>query len=341
MEDMKRPFLAVCTTLVLIICPLPGQEPAAVPDQEPLATLDGEPILESDLSVSPDQRKLEQQIYVERQGALSNVIATRLLNKEAAAREITREELIATEVMPKVGEPTNKEITDFYNSQEDSASKPPLKDVRERIVTLLRARKAQTHLSDFVRELWAKSEVKVFLDPPRLPINLEGVRMRGPEDAPVTIVEYSDFQCPYCRRAQPILAMVAQEYEGKIRWGFKDMPLADIHPEATRAAIAGRCADEQGMFWELRDKLFEQELFTDGMYADVAKEIGIKEKRLLECMDSGKYDAAVQADFEEARSFGVDGTPAFVVNGALLTGAQPFEVFRKTIDRELGIDVLP
>ncbi len=329
---MTKLTRTACAALALVTVPAFGQEP--------LATLDGEPILESDLAVGRDWRKLEQQIFEEREKALESAIATRLLNKEAERRGITSNELIDAEISPKIGEPTNQEIAEFYNNQQGRINKP-LREVREEIATILKRSKAQTHLSDFIKGLWANSEVKLFLEPPRLPVNMEGVRMRGAEEAPVTIVEYSDFQCPYCRRVQPVLSQIAEEYEGKVRWGFKDMPLADIHPEATRAAIAGRCADEQGKFWDLRTKLFEQDLFTDGMYSEVAKELGIKEKPLLECMDSGKYDSAVQADFAEARSFGVDGTPAFLVNGVLLTGAQPIAVFRKTIDRELGLDVIP
>ena len=332
MMAMTRLYRIACYGLALIAAPLFGQEP--------LATLDGEPILESDLSFDRDWRKLEQQTYQKREEALNSAIATRLLNKEAERRGITSAELIEAEVSPKVGQPTNQEVTDFYNQQKSRINKP-LKEVRDEIVAVLRRAKAQRHLSDFIKELWSGSEVKVMLEPPRLPVNMEGVRTRGPEDATVTVVEYSDFQCPYCRQIQPVLAELAAEYEGKVRWAFKDMPLADIHPEATRAAIAGRCADEQGKFWDLRTKLFEQELFTDGMYSAVATELGMKTEPFVKCMESGKYDGAVQADFNEARGFGLDGTPAFLVNGVLLSGAQPIDMFRKVIDRELGLEVIP
>ena len=248
--------------------------------------------------------------------------------------------LIDAEISPKVGEPTNAEINEFYNSQKGKIDKP-LKEVRDEIVRILKRNKAQRHLSDYIKGLWLQAEVKVFLDPPRLPVDLEGVRFRGDKDAPVTIIEYSDFQCPFCRRVQPTLAELASEYEKEIRWGFKDMPLSDIHPEALRAAQAARCANDQGKFWEFRAKLFGQELFTDGMYTEVAKELKIKDQALLECMDSGKHESAVMADFNEARSFGIEGTPAFLINGILFTGAQRIEAFRNVIDKELGHDVIP
>lgn len=308
--------------------------------QEPLATIDGEPILESDLVLGADWRKVEQQSYGLRETALNSAIATRLLNNEAKRRGVAAQALIDTEISPKVGEPTNSEINEFYEDQKSKINKP-LREVREEIVTILKRTKAQRHLSDFIKGLWAQAEVKIHMDPPRLPVNLVGVRFRGEEDAPVTIIEYSDFQCPFCKRVQPTLAELASEYEKEVRWGFKDMPLSDIHPEALRAAQAGRCASDQGKFWEFRAKLFEQDLFTDGTYTDLAKELKIKDGPLLECVNSGKHEGAVMADFNEARSFGIDGTPAFLINGILFTGAQRIEAFRSVIDRELGHDVIP
>ena len=308
--------------------------------QEPLATLDGEPILEDDLALGADWRKLEQQVYALREKALNSAIATRLLNKEAERRGVTSNQLIDAEISPKVGEPTNKEITDFYEEQKAKINKP-LKEVRDEIGTILKRSKAQRHLSDYIKGLWAQADVEVLLGPPRLPVNLDGVRLRGPKDAPVTIVEYSDFQCPFWRRVQPTLEELVAEYDGEVRWAFKDMPLSEIHPEAIRAAQAARCADDQGKFWEFRAKLFEQELFTDGMYTDVAKELKIKDGPLLECVNSGQHEQAVMADFNEARSFGIEGTPAFLINGILFTGAQRIEAFRNVIDKELGRDVTP
>ncbi len=341
MEAMTRPLFLTLAALVMTPWTVQGEEPlGTVRGEEPLATLDGEPILQSDLTVTPQRRQLEQQMYEEQRTALNAVIANRVLNKEAEKRGLTTNELIEAEVGPKVGQPTNREITEFYNSQQQRINKP-LKEVRDEIAGALMQTKARSHMADFIQSLVANSDLKILIEPPRLPVNLEEVRAHGPEDASVTVVEYADFQCPYCRRVQPVLAMLAGEYEGRVRWVFKDMPLAEVHPEATRAAIAGQCADEQGKFWELKEKLFEQELFTDGMYAEVAKEIGLKEKPLMECMNSGKHEAAVQADFAEAQSFGLDSTPSFLINGILLTGVRSVEVFRQLIDRELGADVLP
>ena len=315
---------------------------AAIPllAQQPLATVNGKPILESDLALGSDWRKLEQQVYDLWEEALNSAIATRLLTEEAERRGVTAQALIETEISPKVGEPTSAEVSRFYEDQKANINKP-LNEVRNDIARILTRNKAERHLSDYVKSLWAEADVDVHLDPPRLPVNLDGARFRGDQNAPVTIIEYSDFQCPFCRRVQPTLTELASEYENEIRWGFKDMPLSEIHPDALRAAQAGRCADEQGKFWEFRARLFEQDSFTDETYTDLAKELKIKLDPLVECMNSGKHENAVMADFNEARSFGIDGTPAFLINGVLLTGAQRIETFRLVIDRELGVDVIP
>ena len=304
--------------------------------QEPLAAINGEPILQQDLAVSPEERKLHQQIYELRVKALTSRIASKLIEKEAERRGVTVRELISSEVNPKIGAPTNKEITDYYNQQKDRIDRP-LKEVRDQIVELLRRSKAQTHLQDLVDRLQNEAEVEVFMDPPRLPVDLADARVRGPKNAAVTIVEFSDFQCPFCRRVQPVLAELSEQYEGRVRWAFKDLPLTDIHPEAMRAAQVARCAGDQGKFWEYRAKLFEQELFTDAVYTEIATELKLKPEPMLECADSAKYEQSVNREAREARNLGLDGTPAILVNGILLTGARPVEFYQRVIDRELKL----
>ena len=327
MRLMKQALRPVALSLALLVIPALGQD-------QPLATVNGDPILESDLEVSAQQRKLEQQMHALRSQALGSAIASKLLEDEAKRRDMTVQEFVEVEVEPKIGSPTNKEVSDFYNEQRDKINQP-LKEVRDEIARLLRQQKATTHLNDLVAALRADSEIEVHLDPPRLPVDLEEVRQRGPLDAPVTIVEFSDFQCPFCRKVQPVLSELREEYEDRIRWVFKDLPLTDIHPEAVRAAQAARCAGEQEKFWEYRAKLFEQDLFTDATYTEVAEATEVDPEPLMECLNSGKYQRPVAVEALEARNLGIDGTPAILVNGILLTGARDIENYRNIIEQEL------
>ncbi len=158
----------------------------------------------------------------------------------------------------------------------------------------------------------------------------------GASNAPVTIVEYSDFECPFCARVQPALKKLLGEYEGRVRLVFRNYPLS-FHNNAQLAAEAGECANEQGKFWELHDLMFENRLGLKESdikrYADEAK-LGMQ--KFNDCLASGKYKAEVSRDIEDGKEQGVDGTPAFFINGKLISGAQPYEVFKEAVDGALS-----
>ncbi|MCY4187892.1 MAG: thioredoxin domain-containing protein, partial [Bryobacterales bacterium] len=325
---MRKPFRPVAFALALSVIP-------AFAEDTPLATVNGEPIHQSDLDVNAQWRKLDQQIHALRSQALGSAIATKLLESEAERRGMAPQEFVAAEIEPKIGSPTNKEVSEFYNQQREKIGKP-LREVRDEIVRILRQQKAATHLNDLVAVLRADAQIEILLAPPRLPVELAEARQRGPEDAPVTIVEFSDFQCPFCRKVQPVLSELREEYQDRIRWVFKDLPLSDIHPEAARAAQAARCAGEQEKFWEYHAELFEQELFTDATYTQVAEATEVDPEPLMECLNSGKFQMQVAAEVGEARNLGIEGTPAILINGILISGAREIENYRSVIEQELA-----
>jgi protein-disulfide isomerase len=175
-------------------------------------------------------------------------------------------------------------------------------------------------------------------------IELEGKPARGPADAPVTIVEYSDFQCPFCGRGYQILEEeVLPAYEGKVRFYFKHLPLKSIHPWAAEAAVATECAGDQSDagFWALYHRLFktQRELNEDNLHEKVtafAKEAGLDETAFAACLDSEEAAAEVERDLAEATEVGANSTPTFFINGRRLEGAQPLDNFKAVIDAELG-----
>ena len=171
---------------------------------------------------------------------------------------------------------------------------------------------------------------------PRVEVAASGPS-RGPENAPVTIVEFSDFQCPYCGREYPVVERVMKEYDGKVRLVFRHFPL-EFHPFAQKAAEAGACAADQGgeKFWKLHDRMFtnQQKLAVDDLKG-YAKELGLDSSRFEKCLDSGEKRALVEADEKAGQEAGVSGTPAFFVNGVFINGAVPYEQFKDAVDREL------
>src|SRR6185312_16054053 len=165
--------------------------------------------------------------------------------------------------------------------------------------------------------------------------DIKGAPMKGAKDAPVTIVQWSDFQCPFCGRVEPTVAKVMDTYKGKVRVVWRDLPLP-FHPNALPSAIAARAAGEQGKFWEMHDKLFADQAHEDrATFEKYAQELGLNMTKFKAALDAQKGKAAIEADAAAGGKIGAHGTPAFFVNGKFLSGAQPFEVFKTKIDEEL------
>jgi protein-disulfide isomerase len=183
------------------------------------------------------------------------------------------------------------------------------------------------------------SDLTVPEDVPRYEIALtDSDPVQGPVDAPIVIIEYSDFECPYCRRHNlEVKDALMAAYPGQIRYIHKDFPLASIHPNATSASEAAQCAHEQGKFWDYHDALFTQSLGlgTDA-YLAYADEVGLNAQQFSDCFAERRYQDDVQADFDFGAELGIRSTPTFFINGIAVVGAQPFDVFASVIDSELG-----
>ena len=175
--------------------------------------------------------------------------------------------------------------------------------------------------------------------PTRGEINVDDDPMKGNANAPVTIVEFSDFECPFCARFySQTMKQLETEYidTGKVKLIYRDFPLG-FHQNAQKAAEAGECADDQGKFWEMHDKIFEnQPSLSVSSLKQWAGQIGLDTGEFNSCLDSGKHAGEVQDDFKEGASYGVSGTPSFFINGIQLVGAQPFSAFQQIIDSELA-----
>jgi protein-disulfide isomerase len=166
---------------------------------------------------------------------------------------------------------------------------------------------------------------------------IKGAPMKGDKNAPVTIVQWSDFQCPFCSRVEPTIAKVMEEYKGKVRVVWRDLPLP-FHPNAMPSAIAARAAGEQGKFWEMHDKLFADQAHEDrATFEKYAQELGLNMTKFKAALDAQKGKEAIAADSAAGGKIGARGTPAFFVNGKFLSGAQPFEAFKARIDEELKV----
>ena len=278
--------------------------------------------------------QVKDQEYTLRRKALTEV----LFDMEARDRGITRDALVAQEVTAKAGVSTAD--TDAMWEEVKSRAKGATKQqVLPQLNQMVAQRKTESRIATYQRELFKKHKVAlVGLQPSRKTVTFPSdAPVMGPADAPITLVEFTDYQCPYCQSAQQYVDRVMAAYKGQVRLVYQEFPL-DFHAQAKPAGVAARCAGEQGKFWEMHSGL----LLSPGTFdaADLqsrAVGLGIDATRFNTCLASGKYDPVIQKAIDNGRSVGVSGTPTFFLNGRSFSGAQPFEVFERMIEEELSM----
>jgi protein-disulfide isomerase len=302
-----------------------------------VAVVDGKEITEQELveRVRGELLKLETQLYEVRRNGVDDLISEYLLERAAKAQGLSADQLLRQEVDAKVGEVTPKEVEEFYQANQARIRKP-LNEVRPQVYNYLQQTKLNEARRAYLKGLREKAQVKVFLTPPIVQVSAEGAPFKGPKDAPITIVEFSDFQCSYCKRVLPVLQQVMEGYTGKIKLVFRDFPILSIHPHAQKAAEAAHCAGEQGKFWEYHDLLFEkQDAIPTMNYVEHAQALGLETTAFQACLEAKRYQETVERNYADGVKAGVSGTPAFFINGRPLSGAQPLEAFKTVIDDEL------
>ncbi len=323
--------------------PAAPSAPAAAADPGPsetVAVLNGQPITLADVDKAGASAviKARNDLYQARKQALDQLIAERLIDAEAKARGVTPEDLAKAEIQDKVTPVTDAEIEAFYNENKARMRGATLDQVRPQIQGYLEQQRMGERMAAFVDELKAKAQVEVSLDPPRIAVAAGDSPRYGSPDAPVQIIEFSDFQCPYCSRAADTLAQVKEKYGDKVSVVYRHFPL-DFHDRANIAAQASQCAADQGKFWEYHDKLFaNQRALSDEDLTRYAEEVGLNVGEFNECVKSGKHIETVATDLREGTEAGMSGTPGFFINGRFLGGAQPLEAFSEIIDEELAGD---
>ena len=277
---------------------------------------------------------LQRQRILETQ--LERVINARVIELEAESRKLTDVELLQREVYGKVVEPSLDDVTAYYEASKDLMKEAADKAVPRIRQTLISQRRQKAY-KQFVDELRAKYNVKVLLQPVRLDVDAQGYPSRGPATAPVTIVLFSDFECPYCRTMATTLEQATREYGAKVRLVFRQFPLAQIHPNAVKAAEASLCANDQGRFWEMHDVMFiGGERLVPTELSLRAKTIGLDMAAFETCMASGKHAGRIKNEIDAGRALGVSSTPTMFVNGRPIRGAIQYPELSKMIQEELS-----
>ena len=269
------------------------------------------------------------------QNALDELVADKLIEAEAAKESKTKAQLIEAEIESNVDTPSPEEIEGFYEANKDRIPIPKeeaLPQVKQYMIERSRAHYREMLVTRLKKDFGFKS----YLEPLRTDIAIAGFPSQGPATAPVTIVEFSDFECPYCGGLFPTLKQVQKNYPENVRLVYRQFPLTNLHPHAMKAAEASLCANEQKKFWEFHDSMFgnQQELSVPDL-KQRAVDLKLDTDAFNQCLDSGRQSAAVQADIQEGARAGVTGTPAMFINGRLLSGNQPYADIKEVIDDEL------
>ncbi len=308
-----------------------------------VATLGGTPITLADLedawqkNDSSSRIRLLQELYDTRRRALDILIGERLIEREAKARGLTRQQLLERELPSRTKPVTDAEADEIYERNKQAFGGRTKEQMRPEIRSALTQQRPLQALHTFMEELRMRAaDVDILLDPPRLQIEtLADDPARGARGAPIEIVEFSDFQCPFCQRAFGTLKDLQKQYGDRIRLVYKDFPLTS-HPQAFKAAEAANCAYEQGRFWEYHDKLFTnpQALFVPDLKRHAA-DLGFNTEAFDTCLDESRFGASVQNDLRIGEKYGVSSTPTLFINGRPVLGAAPLEVFQQLIEEEL------
>ena len=338
------PIAALLTALFPTACSRPPGEarsrpPAGGPGTGVVAEVDGSVITREELDRQVEGRltRLQQEEYEMRRAALEELMTDRLIEAEARRRGLSREVLVRQEVDGRTASPAPGQAELIYDQNRERFSgrtrEQAVAEIREALARRLRSeRRAQ-----WEEELRKQATVVVRLEPPRAEVPIPaGEPATGTAGARVTIVEFTDYQCPFCHRAQGVMDQILSRYEGKIRLVHRDFPL-EGHPGAFPAARAARCAGEQGRFWAYhRNLMTVAGALDDADLMARAKGLRLDAGAFGACLGSDRHDASIRAAYDDGVELGVTGTPAYFINGRMLSGARPLAAFAEVIDEELA-----
>ncbi len=289
--------------------------------------------LESDYQLKLHQLRVKQTEarYELLQQHLDRLLDARALDMEAKARGKSPDAILAGIKVPVV---TDEEVRQFYEANKARA-RDPFEKLRPKIAEYLANQHNEDAKRAFYDALRARHGITSLLGPYRVAVAASGP-VRGKEAAPVTIIEFGDFQCPYCREAEGSLRAVMSKYPDQVRLVFRNLPLPSLHPNATVAAEAGVCAGHQGMFWQMHDAMYEdQAALSEYALKETARRLGLSMEGFSACLADPATKQALETDRQAADELNVTGTPYFFINGRPLNGSVPVERFESVIADEL------
>lgn len=271
--------------------------------------------------------------YQTERKAIEDLVDQSLLDQQAKKEGLTVQQLLERHVNAVIAKDPSDEALRVYYEGVDTTE--PFESVRDKIVDALRQRRIAKAKTAYMASLHAQNPLTILLEPPRAPISMKDVSVRGSEGAGVTLLEFADFECPYCQQIQPALNKIEAEFKGKVSFAYKDYPLP-MHPDAEKAAEASRCAGAQGKYWDYHDMLFVGKQLDLSALKTYASDLKLDTKAFETCLDSGQMAGVVGTENSEAQALGLQGTPTFFVNGRYVSGNVTYDSLKSVITEELS-----
>jgi len=304
--------------------------------QAVVARVDGRPITkkEVDAKAAGALQRLADEAYEARREAIEDLVGERLVDAQAAAQGLTREQLLKREIEGKIARPTPAEIAAVYDRNKDRVGSRTLAQLTPDIERSIVEQRSGDRAQQYYEDLRKNAKVAITLPQPRADVPIPAdARVLGPAKAPVTIVEYSDYLCPYCQKAQSVLDQVLAQNDGKVRFVHRDFLLG--RPRSMAVARAAQCAADQGKFWDYRRNLLESPGdFTDADLLRRTQALGLEPGSFQACLVSDRHDKAILDSSQDGTRLGVQSTPTFFINGRRLKGVRTVEQFQELIDAE-------
>lgn len=309
--------------------PVAGQTNSTV-----VAEIDGQKVTVDELEQKEAGKLLQAKYkyYLAERDALDQLINDQLLELQAKKEGVTVDELLKRHITSTIPEPTEDQLRFYYEGVQTDES---YESARPHIIDTVHQLRLKKAKEAYLTDLRAQYGVVVELSQPSAHVEVAGAERLGSEKAPVQIIEFADYECPYCQKVNPDLDKLRDQFGNQVSLVYKDFPLP-MHPLAAKAAEAARCAGEQGKFWEYHDALFQTKRLQSSDLKAEAQTLKLDQAKFDQCLDSGAKTAAVKSDAQEGLRLGIQGTPSFFINGHFMSGAIGYPKLRETVLEELG-----
>jgi protein-disulfide isomerase len=272
-------------------------------------------------------------VYTAEHNVLEKEIDLALVTEEAKKENVSVDDLLKRHVAAKVKEPSEETVRIYYLA---TGSKDSYEVMKPKIIASIRSLQENKARQDYIDSLHNKSNIHVALTPPTQKVSVGALPIVGPQDAVVTVVEFADYQCPYCRQVEPSMEKLRETYKDRIKYSYRDFPLP-MHQYAEKAAEASRCAGDQGKFWPYHDLVFKSDTnLDDAKLKSIAHDVNLDTTKFDKCLDNAQDADAVKTDLQAGKSLGITGTPTVFVNGHVITGAVGYDTFKELVDQQIA-----